>query len=156
MIRGRFVLAGVTAALATTMVLAPSAMADDPVVPRPNAPCSAQLANAKTENFNPKPGEEGTHLACQKTPNGYVWSVRPLALPFTKVLTLGSGNQGELRSALFSGRKRGDGQYALNYPSTWVGTPQSPDAQCIAEQTPLLSESIYGSPTAEAGAPVNL
>jgi len=41
--------------------------------------------------------------------------------------------------------------YALNYPSSWVGMPQAPDAQCIAEQSAFISEGVAGPSTTEAG-----
>lgn len=114
-----------------------SARAETPVVPRAGDACSSALAGAWTWNFEQAASGPFTQLLCEVVSRGdYEWRVSPSVSPIRKWLTLGYGNDGEIKSTLFSGLPDGDGKYSITYPSTWTGSPQAPDAQCLAEQSP--------------------
>jgi hypothetical protein len=147
--RAGIVFAGWIAAVAFAQIVAVSvARADAPVVPRPDAPCVPQLANVKTWNLNQAPDAQPyTNLQCQNLgAKGYVWKPEPVMLPYTSWLSLGSDTH--TKSEYRAGRFVFDD---LHTPSTWIGTPQAPDAQCIAEQQPRVGEGMLGPPTAKAG-----
>lgn len=138
-------------AAALTITVAP-AQAEEPVVPRPNAPCAASLANAWTWNNNPEPNAAVfTQLVCENSRDGYVWKVMPPSLPSTKWLTLGYDRTGDLRSMTAVTSPDNEGRYMLMVPSKWVGMPQAPDAHCSAELQNYLGGSQLDKPTAEAG-----
>jgi hypothetical protein len=143
----------IAAAAFAQIVAVPVAVADAPVVPRPDAPCTPQLANVKTWNLNQSPDAQPfTNLQCQNLgATGYLWKPTPVMLPYTSWLSLGSDTKGEYRAGTMLGVPNENGEYDLHFPSTWIGTPQASDAQCIAEQTPETGGSMLGPPTAKAG-----
>jgi hypothetical protein len=146
--RARFVLLGGLAAAAIVLVplapIASPAHADTPVVPRADTPCSPHLANVRTVNHDAPPAQPYTVLMCEnRGTRGYVWKSVPVSVsfPITKWLSVGPDD-----GVTLLGDRR-----EVNAPSSWVGTPQEEDAQCIAEQEPLLRNGYIGHPTAVAG-----
>lgn len=129
----------------------PLASAESPVVPRPNASCSRLLNEVRTWNFSEEPAAEYTNLMCARAQGQqYRWSVVPVAYPTRKWLSLGYGRDGEVKSTLFSGSPTTDGKYMIDYPSTWLGMPQTDDTECIAEQTPQIGPGAIGRPSSLA------
>ena len=130
------------AAVITLAPVASPAYADTPVVPRPDTPCSPHLANVKTVDHDSSPDPPPTVLMCQNLgTRGYVWKSVPLSLPITKWLSVGPDDGVTLLGE----------RHEVNTPSSWVGTPQDEDAQCIAEQEPLLRNGYIAELTAVAG-----
>jgi hypothetical protein len=152
--RGGIAFAGWLAAVSFAQITEVSiASADPPLVPRPGAPCASQLVNAKTWNLDQaSDAHPYTNLQCENLcTKGYVWKAEPVSLPYFRWLSLGSDTKGDYRAVTLLGIPDSKGQYDLHFPSTWIGTPQAPDAQCIAEQTPDTGGGMLGAPTAKAG-----
>lgn len=134
----------VAAAAAGLLISSPLAHAEPPTVPRAGQSCPQHLVNVPAFNSDQEPGTPYLWLECRREDDRkYVWTEAPPVFPVTRWLTLGSDHSGPLKSITFT---LGDDPN-LQVPSTWVGTPQDAEAQCISEQTAYSGPGFFGKET---------
>jgi hypothetical protein len=128
----------VTLAVVVAVLATPTAAQADPVVPQPDTPCPANLANAMTRLPDQK------IVVCRQEANGlHQWGVVAPDYPSSdRWLTYGP-------SLIL----HGEGTRNHNLRSgDWVAVPQDPDSQCVAEQVAVAGAGVVSSPEVESGA----